>query len=105
VLPYLAPCEPDSHLLHWIVDERWSTPWGFFLLSNAGIDRVYNHFCQNMQVELPTGERMIFRYYDPRILITFLPSCDEEQSRAFFGPARRFLCEGASGELLGFDPT
>ena len=104
-LPYLAPCEPSSELFARIVSERWGDAWGIWAVSSSGLERVRRHLRQQLEVEVPSGERMILRFYDPRVLPTFLPSCDEEQSAAFFGPVRRFLCEGPAGEVLAFDPS
>ena len=46
---------------------------------------------------------MLFRYYDPRVLRKFLPTCTPEQIAAFFGPADSVLIENEDGtELLRF---
>ena len=36
---------------------------------------------------------MYFRFYDPRVLRIFLPTCDAAQLKEFFGPVAHFICE------------
>jgi hypothetical protein len=46
-----------------------------------------------MRVRLPDGDTALFRFYDPRVFNDFLPICDQEQLREFFGPVSRYLAE------------
>jgi hypothetical protein len=41
---------------------------------------------------------MYFRFYDPRVLRIFLPTCDQDQLLTFFGRIRSFWTENESGE-------
>jgi hypothetical protein len=43
---------------------------------------------------------MLFRYYDPRVLRAFLPTCTLEEANTFFGPVDAFVAEGHAGESL-----
>jgi hypothetical protein len=36
---------------------------------------------------------MLFRYYDPRVLSVYLPTCNPEEVTSLFGPVSRFLME------------
>ena len=46
---------------------------------------------------------MLFRYYDPRVLRAYLPTCDESELRAVFGPIRAFWMEARdSGVMLEY---
>ena len=36
---------------------------------------------------------MLFRYYDPRVLSLYLPTCNAEEVTSLFGPVSRFLME------------
>jgi hypothetical protein len=40
------------------------------------------------------GKLLYFRFYDPRVLRRFLPTCDAEQLRQLFGPIDAFVMEG-----------
>ncbi len=43
---------------------------------------------------------MIFRYYDPRVLRVYLPTCLAPELRTVFGPVRRFLLESEDPALM-----
>jgi hypothetical protein len=48
-----------------------------------------------LMVALPDGRKAYFRYYDPRILRTYLPNCHPAELRAFFGPVQSFAVPDA----------
>ena len=39
------------------------------------------------------GKKLYFRYYDPRVLREYLPTCNEEELAAFFGPVVSYMME------------
>jgi hypothetical protein len=43
---------------------------------------------------------MLFRYYDPRVMRTYLPTCNSDELAAIFGPVDSFLVEDESGESI-----
>ncbi len=43
---------------------------------------------------------MYFRFYDPRVLRIFLPTCDRSQILEFFGPVKIFICEDEDPEHI-----
>jgi len=46
------------------------------------------------------GNRLVFRYYDPRVLRVYLPTCSPSELRTVFGPIECFWAEGPkSGEV------
>ncbi len=50
-----------------------------------------------------SGKKLFFRYYDPRILRAYLPSCTSTELAEFFGPVGRFLLEGRDGQLVMYE--
>jgi hypothetical protein len=54
---------------------------------------LYKHFRKFLIVKTEEGDELYFRFYDPRVLRIFLPSCDKEQLKEFFGPVSYFVCE------------
>jgi hypothetical protein len=46
-----------------------------------------------------SGERVYFRYYDPRVLRRFLPTCSPRQEEEIFGDIGTFLVEGERGDV------
>jgi hypothetical protein len=57
-----------------------------------------DHFREFQTVELPDQRTVLFRYYDPRVLRSFLPACNAAELRAFFGPVQSFIVEGETPE-------
>jgi hypothetical protein len=46
---------------------------------------------------------LIFRYYDPRVLRVYLPTCWPAEVSTFFGPVSAFITGGDDpGEILEF---
>ena len=88
VAPYLF--HVDSDLLDWIAEKLWKEPWGIFAMSNATMEELRVHFKKFLMVQLPEGKQWLFRYYDPRILQVYLPTCEPWELQKFFGPVRAF---------------
>jgi hypothetical protein len=86
--PYLA--KVDNAMLEWIRNELWPTPWGIFVMSNSDLGTVSAHLRKLLRIRLTSGEECIFRYYDPRVLSSYLTSCKAEESANFFGDIRAY---------------
>jgi hypothetical protein len=57
-------------------------------------------------VQLPDGKQWFFRYYDPRVLKTYLLVCELWELQKLFGPIRAFaVSEGAAGKLMMLQAT
>jgi hypothetical protein len=46
------------------------------------------------------GKTFYFRFYDPRVLRVYLPTCNAEELDMFFGPVRNFFMENESPENM-----
>ncbi|HEX8675325.1 MAG TPA: DUF4123 domain-containing protein [Longimicrobium sp.] len=88
IAPYLF--EADAELLEWIAETRAADAWGVFVVADCGLEALASHLRELLLVRSPNGERMRFRFYDPRVLPGQLESCDADALRGFFGPARAF---------------
>jgi hypothetical protein len=103
IAPYLA--RADEELLKWIKETLWTEPWGFFAEATSDLEKLRTHFRRFLTVQGPGGKKMYFRFYDPRVLRTFLKSSDEAELMEFFGPVERMVVESEGGkrtELDGF---
>lgn len=98
VAPYLFPVPEDSNFLDWYMEEGWSDAWGVIVSSRASFETCYKHFRKFLLVKTEEGEELYFRFYDPRVLRIFLPTCDKEQILEFFGPVDFFATEGENPE-------
>lgn len=92
IAPYLVMV--DAPLLDWIVATIWQEPWGFFAVSGATRDELRRHFRRFLKVVSPGGEQWFFRFYDPRVLSVFLPTCNAGEIVDLFGPVTSFVLPG-----------
>ena len=102
VAPYLVPLTAER--IDALMPLAWGNSWGVFVKSGAGIDDLRRHFRRFLMVQLEDGEEVYFRFYDPRVLRVFMPTCNETEWDAFFGPVDRFMVEDADPvNLLSFN--
>lgn len=104
----LFTADPDSELHevapHLVIPRgtgpfirTWASLWGestgFLFASDAPVHKVRTHLRRFLMVGAPGGERVYFRFYDPRVLRAFLPVCTPEEVATFFGPIVEIACE------------
>ncbi len=93
VAPHLIAVEPGGPFFAWWCGE-WGRSIGVLLESSAPPAEVRKHFRTLTIVRDPQRRRHFFRFYDPRVLRTFLPVCEPAELQRCFGPVRSFFCEG-----------
>ena len=94
VAPYLAVVPPPDHpFTEWLLGEGWGRHWGVFAISKADLRDLRMHLRTFLQVYGPDLKPLYFRYYDPRVLRTYLPTCNELELRTMFGPVLRYVVE------------
>jgi pSer/pThr/pTyr-binding forkhead associated (FHA) protein len=99
--PYLVRLPAESRLLEQLVLEGWSRRWGIYLTCQRPFDEVRTQLRRSLMVTNDqTGERMYFRFYDPRMLRLFLPTCGVRQKEQLFGEIEAFLVAGRDGEVV-----
>lgn len=99
VTPYLAHIEIDNELLSmWA--ERLQDNLGILLLSKAEPEEMRTHLRTLFRVTDEEGEEYFFRFYDPRVLRTFLPTCDTKEIKEFFGPVRCMIVAAEKTECV-----
>jgi hypothetical protein len=94
VAPYLVGLEPDSPFTDWVIGEGWGKHWGIFAVSHDDLDAMSRHFRTFLVVYDTDGNPLRFRYYDPRVLRVYLPTCTPDELAAVFGPVAKYLLEG-----------
>ena len=95
VAPYLVKVDIESRLLAWMLDEGWGNSWGIFLTAaeDVTLDALFKHLRSLLKVKDPDGKELFFRFYDPRVLRIFLPTCNFQEMMQIFGPVSRYLTE------------
>jgi len=98
--PYLVQLDREDRFTRYVVANGWGNSWGTFLRTEAGIRQLRRHLRQFLRVRDEAGQRLIFRYYDPRVLRVYLPTCTPSELETFFGPIHSFVMEGDSPEEI-----
>lgn len=98
IAPYLF--EADAELLEWVAETRAADAWGVFVVADCGLEALARHLRELLVVRSADGERLRFRFYDPRVLPGHLAHCDADALRHFFGPVRAFGVEEEEGARL-----
>lgn len=91
--PYLAPLERGHPFTDWFLAECWGNARAVVLAAPAPIRDVRRHLRSLLIVLDPDGRQLYFRFYDPRVLRVYLPTCTPDELTRVFGPARWILCE------------
>jgi hypothetical protein len=99
VAPHVVELSPTNRLTAKLLDEGWGQAWGIFLKIDDP-SNLRHHLRKFLRVQDEAGRRLLFRFYDPRVLSTYLPTCNVDERRQFFGPVRHFLTEGREGNVL-----
>jgi hypothetical protein len=103
VAPYLVKLPLDGDQIDRLVRCAWGNSWGIFLGCRKETDILRRHLRHFLMILDEQGEQVYFRYYDPRVLRKFLPSCLPDEVQSFFGPIHGFYLEGeTSSDLLAF---
>jgi hypothetical protein len=92
VAPYLFQYGNNESFENWI-SENTGKSWGVFVKCKVDMEDMNYHFRKFLKVKTEDLQQLYFRFYDPRVLRIFLPTCDKNQIIEFFGPVQAFICE------------
>ncbi|MHC4557343.1 MAG: DUF4123 domain-containing protein [Planctomycetota bacterium] len=102
VAPYLVKLEYDHPFTKLVCEKGWGNHWGIFAITAKEVDlrTVRRHFRRFLMVKDPEGKQIYFRYYDPRVLSVFLPTCNSEELGVVFGPVSSYIMEDGDSPML-----
>jgi hypothetical protein len=89
VAPHLVRFRQGSAFANWFRD-RLGAHCGILLRSRASFSEIRKHLRGFLLVKNEVGKQFRFRFYDPRVLRTFLPACSADEAKRFFGPIGQF---------------
>ena len=103
VAPYLVQLEFEDAQSMRMINRSWGNSWGIFLKSGATMTSLRKHLRKFLRVTGPGGKALVFRYYDPRVMRVFLPTCSGGQLDQIFGPIECIVSEdGSAGAMIEF---
>ena len=102
VAPYLVHLTPRASITRDLFTMGWGQSWGILTVvpPDCTMQQQRRHFRSLLRVQSEDGKVLAFRFYDPRVLRTYLPTCRSDEARQVFGPIPRIALESADGENL-----
>jgi len=100
VAPYVVALPSGGAFGRWVLQTGWGEHWGVLLTSQAQLRPLRGHLRNLTTVKGPDGRELYFRFYDPRVLQDYLPTCNGEELEAVFGPVTSFLVEAEDGSMV-----
>lgn len=101
IAPRLIRMQPDSAALATVLGDGWGRSWGLFIATRSSIEALRKHLRRLLTVETEGGRRLFFRWYDPRVLRAYLPTCrPDEVSQVFGRDIHAFTVESEDGRSL-----
>ena len=103
VSPYLLQLNLRANVTKTLLEESWGKGWGIFLESSANFKQLYRQFQSLLLVKDESGQIFHFRFYDPRVLQVYLPTCNTIELDQLFGSVSHFYLENETeGELISY---
>lgn len=88
IAPYLVLLKPEKNKTDWIIEEGVPRHWAAFFASAHPIDFLQNHLRKFLMVRREDGQKLYFRFYDPRVIALISQS---EVLEALCAPGLVFL--------------
>jgi Domain of unknown function (DUF4123) len=97
VSPFIVNLSASPQLAETWRSSGWGQSWGVIVYSDRELIDLRRHFRHFLLAALPDTRRVIFRFYDPRVLRTYLTTCVPEELAQWFEPVDAFVLEGEQG--------
>jgi Domain of unknown function (DUF4123) len=93
VAPYLVRILADRPESLRLLENGWERNWGVFAVTSAAQAELRRHLRRHLRVRTEAGKTLLLRWYDPRVLRLYLPTCNARELKEFFGPVHAFVGE------------
>ena len=97
--PHLIELAPTYAFTPKLIEMGWGNSWGVFLRT-AEPSGLRHHLRRFLRVQDESGRTLLFRYYDPRVLRVYLPTCRADELQTVFGDISSYLVEDRNGRSL-----
>lgn len=96
VAPYLMALEPDGEGPAWrFLRQQWGRSCLIVLQGDVDFTTLRLHLRKLTFARMPSGDMVLFRFYDPRVMRLILPTCEPGQLDRLFGPVQQIWTEAA----------
>ena len=98
VSPFVVELSPSDPLSRLWRAQGWGQAWGILISSRADLAAVRRRLRHFTQVRLPDGGGpVLFRFWDPRVFRTYLPTVGTTELRGWFQDIDRYIVETPDG--------
>ncbi len=102
--PYLVRLEKDADFTRELIQQAWGNSWGIFAIADkptSTLIRVRRN-CRKIAFvrDIAKKRKLVFRYYDPRVMRVYLPTCNTSEADKVFGPVSEFVMEGKTADQM-----
>lgn len=94
-LPWLVAFDPDAPLMQRWRAEGEGRAWGILLCTPLALRPLRARLKKVLNAILPDGTEVLFRFYDPVVLRTFLAAAQPDECAPFFDGIDRYWVESA----------
>jgi hypothetical protein len=100
--PYLVHLAAGSPTTNRLLRRGWGRAWGILTVAAPDVTLVQQrlHFKKFLRVRTEDGRELAFRYYDPRVLDIYLPTCTADEFHTLLGPLTALAAEQPGGASL-----
>lgn len=100
--PYLVHLTPASAMAHALLQKGWGKAWGILALAAPDVTLTAQrlHFKKFLRVKTEQGKELAFRFYDPRVLNVYLPTCSADEFHTLLGPLAHLMAEIDDGHAI-----
>jgi hypothetical protein len=93
--PHLLRLGRGHRFTEELFERGFGRAWGILFTSAAPPGELRRHLRKFLRVRTEDGRLLSFRYYDPRVLRAFLPTCTQDELSQLFGPITSLVAESA----------
>ncbi|VUD41579.1 hypothetical protein TDB9533_00518 [Thalassocella blandensis] len=100
--PHIVKLEPHSPFTHKVLSMGWGNAWGIFAVGSRDCEltHIRNRLRRIARVQGPNGKPLLFRYYDPRIMRAYLPTCLHSEVDRIYGSLSTIMMEGDDPQTM-----
>jgi hypothetical protein len=95
--PFLVELTHRPVLFRLLLTYGWGKSWGIYCVSDLTFPEMASHLRSLIIVEGPEGQKMIFRYYDPRVLADLVSLDDQSIRNSLFSREYHVVLESEPG--------